>query len=61
MIECNEMVTVEIFNMVGQLVETIETSANAMTIDASAWTPGVYNVRITTETSGTIVKQIIKQ
>ncbi len=61
MIECNEMVTVEIFNMVGQLVETIETSANAMTIDASAWTPGVYNVRITTEISGTIVKQIIKQ
>ena len=61
MIECNEMVTVEIFNMVGQLVETIETSANAMTIDASAWTPGVYNVRITTENTGTIVKQIIKQ
>ncbi len=60
-IECNEMTTVEIFNMVGQLVETIETSTNAMTIDASAWTPGVYNVRITTEISGTIVKQIIKQ
>ena len=61
MIECNEMTTVEIFNMVGQLVETIETSADAMTIDASAWRPGVYNVRITTENSNTIVKQIIKQ
>ncbi len=61
MIECNEMATVEIFNMVGQIVERVEVSTNAITVDASAWTSGVYNVRITTSNASIIVKQVVKQ
>ena len=61
MIECNEMATVEIFNLVGQIVERVEANSNAITIDASAWTNGVYNVRITTANASIIVKQIVKQ
>ena len=61
MIECDEMVTVEIFNLVGQIVERVEANSNAITIDASAWTNGVYNVRITTDNASIIVKQIVKQ
>ena len=60
MIECNEMATVEIFNMVGQIVERVEVSTNAITVDASAWTSGVYNVRITTSNASIIVKQVVK-
>ena len=60
-IECEEMTTVEIFNMVGQLVERIESNTNLLNIDASAWNGGVYNVRITTADSNVIVKQVIKQ
>ena len=61
MIECNEMTTVEIFNMVGQSIGMIEVNSDTVSIDASAWTSGIYSVRITTENSTTIVKQIIKQ
>ena len=61
MIECDEMVTVEIFNLVGQIVERVEASSNAITVDASAWTSGVYNVRITTNNDNVVVKQIVKQ
>ena len=60
-IVCEEMTAVEIFNMVGQLVERIETSSNLVSIDASAWTGGVYSVRITTADSDVIVKQVVKQ
>ncbi|MBO4876345.1 MAG: T9SS type A sorting domain-containing protein, partial [Bacteroidales bacterium] len=61
MIECDEMATVEIFNLVGQIVERVEVSSNAITVDASAWTSGVYNVRITTANASIIVKQVVKQ
>ncbi len=61
MIECNEMVTVEIFNMVGQIVERVEVSTNAITVDASAWTSGVYNIRIKETDASIIVKQVVKQ
>ncbi|MBO7652152.1 MAG: T9SS type A sorting domain-containing protein, partial [Bacteroidales bacterium] len=61
MIECNEMATVEIFNLVGQIVERVEANSNAITIDASAWTSGVYNVRITTDNASIVVRQIVKQ
>ena len=61
MIECSEMTTVEIFNMVGQSIGMIEVNSDTVSIDASAWTSGVYSVRITTENSATIVKQVIKQ
>ena len=61
MIECDEMATVEIFNLVGQIVERVDVSSNAITVDASAWTSGVYNVRITTANASIIVKQVVKQ
>ena len=61
MIECDEMTTVEIFNMVGQSIGMIEVNSDTVSIDASAWTSGIYSVRITTENSGIIVKQIVKQ
>ena len=61
MIECNEMTTVEIFNMVGQSIGMIEVNSDTVSIDASAWTSGIYSVRITTENSGIIVKQIVMQ
>ncbi|MBQ2077577.1 MAG: T9SS type A sorting domain-containing protein, partial [Bacteroidales bacterium] len=38
-----------------------EVSTNAITVDASAWTSGVYNVRITTSNASIIVKQVVKQ
>ncbi|MBO4615509.1 MAG: choice-of-anchor J domain-containing protein, partial [Bacteroidales bacterium] len=60
-IECESMTTIEVFNMVGQLVETIETSTDATTIDASAWAKGVYSIRIATANSDIVVKQLIKQ
>jgi len=61
MIECEEMTTIEIFNVVGQSMGMIDVNSNAISVDSSDWTDGVYNIRITTENSGTIVKQIIKQ
>ena len=61
MIECEGMTTIEIFNVVGQSMGMIDVNSNAISVDSSDWTNGVYNVRITTENSGIIVKQIIKQ
>jgi hypothetical protein len=61
MIECSEMTTVEVFNMVGQLVEKIDVNANSTSIDASSWAKGVYSIRIATADSNIVVKQLIKQ
>lgn len=61
MIECEGMTTVEIFNVVGQSMGMIDVNSSAISVDSSDWTNGVYNIRITTENSGIIVKQIIKQ
>ena len=61
MIECEGMTTIEIFNVVGQSMGMIDVNSNAISVESSTWTSGVYNVRITTENAGTIVKQIIKQ
>ena len=61
MIECEEMTTIEIFNVVGQSMGMIDVNSNAISVDSSDWTDGVYSIRITTENLGTIVKQIIKQ
>jgi len=61
MIECEGMTTIEIFNVVGQSMGMIEVNSSAISVDSSDWTEGVYSIRITTENSGTIVKQIIKQ
>ena len=61
MIECEGMTTIEIFNVVGQSMGMIDVNSNAISVESSTWTSGVYKVRITTENAGTIVKQIIKQ
>ena len=61
MIECEGMTTIEIFNVVGQSMGMIDVNSSAISVDSSDWTNGVYNIRITTENSGIIVKQIIKQ
>lgn len=60
-IECANIETVEIFNTVGQHISTMNVAGDSIQIDASRWTPGVYNVRITTNNEGVIVKQIIRQ
>ncbi|MBR3947240.1 MAG: choice-of-anchor J domain-containing protein [Bacteroidales bacterium] len=60
-IECSEMITIEVFDMVGQLVEKIDVNANSTSIDASSWTNGVYTIRIATSDANIIVKQLIKQ
>ena len=60
-IECSEMITIEVFDMVGQLVEKIDVNANSRSIDASSWTNGVYTIRIATSDANIIVKQLIKQ
>ena len=61
MIECEGITTIEIFNVVGQSMGMINVNSSAISVDSSDWTNGVYSVRITTENSGIIVKQIIKQ
>ena len=61
MIECEGMTTIEIFNVVGQSMGMIDVNSDSISVESSAWTSGVYSVRITTENAGTIVKQIIKQ
>ena len=61
MIECEGMTTIEIFNVVGQSMGMIDVNSNAISVESSTWTSGVYKVRITTENAGIIVKQIIKQ
>lgn len=61
MIECEGMTTIEIFNVVGQSMGMIDVNSNAISVESSTWTSGVYSIRITTDTAGTIVKQIIKQ
>ena len=61
MIECKEITTVEIFNLVGQIVERVEANSDTISIDASNWAEGVYSVRIKTSDAGIVVKQIIKQ
>ena len=60
-IECESMTTIEVFNMVGQLVKQIDVNTDKASIDASAWAKGVYSIRIATADSNIVVKQLIKQ
>jgi len=61
MIECNGMSSIEVFNMVGQLVKQIDVNTDKTSIDASTWAKGVYSIRIATADSNIVVKQLIKQ
>ena len=51
MIECNGMSSIEVFNMVGQLVKQIDVNTDKTSIDASTWAKGVYSIRIATADS----------
>lgn len=52
----NEIGTVEIIDMMGQVVFSSETSLYQMSIDASDWLPGVYTVKV-----GDRTMRLIKQ
>ncbi len=60
-IECDDMQMVEIFNTIGQMVDRIEANGNEIKVDASNWTAGIYNLRITTVKSDILIKQLIRQ
>ncbi|MCF0207226.1 MAG: T9SS type A sorting domain-containing protein [Bacteroidales bacterium] len=59
-IECDNMHKVEVYNVLGQICGTFETSSKNIEIDASKWNNGIYSIRITTNDNNIVVKQLIK-
>lgn len=52
--------SVEVFDVFGKLMSSVEVNDNAVTIDASSYASGVYFVRILTE-KGIVTKRIVKK
>jgi len=59
-IRANNIKTIEIINMMGAIIINTSASGNTHTLDISSLTPGLYFIRVTTET-GVSVGRFIRQ
>ena len=50
----------EVFDVFGKLMSSVEVNDNTVTIDATSYASGVYFVRILTE-KGMVTKRIVKK
>ena len=56
----NQVSVVRIYNVLGIMVEEIETNSNEIEINTSEYNNGVYFIKIVTD-KGEIIKQFIKE
>ena len=59
-IEAEGLLSIAVYNHLGQLVLQKETKGSSVVLDADSWTAGLYFVHIATETSTSVVK-VVKQ
>ena len=50
---------ISIYDVMGKLIQTVNTDVNSQTIDVSAFTKGVYMVEITTENGLKTTKKLV--